>query len=226
MHTRYFTAIALFMGVLLYSCDTKKAADTKVEEETKEETYEPKEPKCTYAYVHDSTSVKWTAFKFTEKAGVGGKFDACEVKTPKESGSIEDLLTGLKFSIPVNSSNSNNEDRDKKILESFWGTLSATENITGTISKVSHSGDGGSVTIALTMNEKEQEVEGAYEIDDSGVFNLMAGVDMTAFDGLGAIAALNEVCKDLHTGADGVSKLWPTVDVMVSGYLKKDCTGQ
>lgn len=223
MRRRYLLAVTVLTGMLLYSCDNKKAAETKVEEETKEEAYEPKEPKCNYVYVHDSTSVKWTAFKFTDKAGVDGKFDACEVKTPKESGSVEDLLTGLKFSIAVNTSNSNNPDRDKKILESFWGTLSATENITGTISKVNHSGDGGTVSISLTMNENEQEVEGAYEVDDSGVFNLMVSVDMGAFDGLDAIAALNKVCGDLHTGADGVSKLWPDVDVMVSGYLRKDC---
>ncbi|MFT5582308.1 MAG: hypothetical protein ACI9G9_001573 [Psychromonas sp.] len=37
------------------------------------------------------------------------------------------------------------------------------------------------------------------------------------------MAALNTICKDLHTGDDGVSKLWSEVDLNFSTVLQTDC---
>jgi len=46
---------------------------------------------------------------------------------------------------------------------------------------------------------------------------------MADFEGLDAIASLNEACSALHTSEDGESKLWPDVDIVVSTVLKKEC---
>jgi len=179
---------------------------------------------CTYTYVDDSTKVSFTAYKYESKAGVGGSFKEQDVFTLKESGSVSDLLTGLEFRIPVSSSWTNNDDRDKKILEHFWGEFEKTEYITGEIVSVKGNDSKGKVSIKLIINAKENEVKGRYEVAESGHITLSTEVDMTDFDGLDAIAALNKVCEDLHREApEQESKLWPNVSVSVKGYLKKNC---
>ena len=37
-----------------------------------------------------------------------------------------------------------------------------------------------------------------------------------------AIEALNIVCKDLHSGDDGISKTWSEVKIEVATYLKHE----
>lgn len=178
---------------------------------------------CTYTYVHDSTTVHWTAFKFTSRAGVDGKFDSCAVTPAKAKGKVKAIMQGLTFTIPVKESNSNNEDRDMKILENFWGTMQKTQNITGTITSVEGDAQQGKAKVDLVMNGQTQQVEANYQVMDDGHFELTTNVNTSNFGGEPAIAALNEVCKKLHTGEDGKSKLWPDVDVKVAGYFAKDC---
>lgn len=48
-------------------------------------------------------------------------------------------------------------------------------------------------------------------------------VDVVTLGLQSGLGKLNAECNDLHKGSDGVSKLWPTVDVKVVSTLKKIC---
>ena len=62
----------------------------------------------------------------------------------------------------------------------------------------------------IKMNGVTEKVDFTYTIEGN-VFNLKGTMDVTKWNGSAAIASLNEICKDLHKGADGVSKTWNEV---------------
>ncbi|KXX67255.1 YceI family protein [Flammeovirga sp. SJP92] len=168
-----------------------------------------------YTYDPNGTVVSFTAFKTTDKVGVGGKFLKFDV-TPKteEVSNAMDILPGLTFSIPVNSIETNDVGRNGKIVEHFFGTLLNNETIKGEVKSVSN----GKATVSITMNDVTKDVELVAKADKNVVV-LKGSIDMATWDGLGAIDALNKVCYDLHKGADGQSKLWSDVELFVKAKL-------
>ena len=177
---------------------------------------------CNYSYNAESVTASWTEFKFTEKAGVGGKFDSVIVSTSGSVDSPEKMLGELKFEIPISSTNTNNPDRDMKIIEYFFGTLSNTEMISGNIVSAKGNNEEGTAMVNLSMNDKTFQQEVNYKIEGAQV-SLMGTIDVGNWNGNDAIAALNKVCDDLHKGEDGISKLWPTVDISIVALLDKSC---
>ena len=177
---------------------------------------------CNYSYNAESVTASWTAFKFTEKAGVGGKFDSVIVSTSGSVDSPEKMLGELKFEIPISSTNTNNPDRDMKIIEYFFGTLSNTEMISGNIVSAKGNNEEGTAMVNLSMNDKTFQQEVNYKIEGAQV-SLMGTIDVGNWNGNDAIAALNKVRDDLHKGEDGISKLWPTVDISIVALLDKSC---
>ncbi len=177
---------------------------------------------CSYSYDANAVTAAWTAFKFTEKAGVGGQFDSVVVSTAGSVDTPEKILGGLSFEIPISSVNTKNPDRDKKIMESFFGTMANTGSITGSIVGMKGNGEAGTAQVKLTMNDSTYQQELKYAIEGTKV-SLTGTIDVVNWDGMSAIDALNKVCEELHKGEDGVSKLWPTVDINISAVLSKDC---
>ena len=74
----------------------------------------------------EATSVKWTAYKTTEKKGVNGVFTVLNFEN-KEGTTAQEALNNLSFSIPVSSLFSKDETRDVKLKESFFGAMLDTE---------------------------------------------------------------------------------------------------
>ena len=72
------------------------------------------------------------------------------------------------------------------------------------------------------MNGKAVDVIGTYTLEGE-TFSFSATIDVAQWDGMGGIDALNEICRELHTGADGKSKLWSEVDLSFTTSLKKEC---
>ncbi|WP_020528063.1 YceI family protein [Flexithrix dorotheae] len=217
---KFNLTLFIFSFILfLISCD-KKASDNEGGDESQSETTSP--VSCTYSYLKDSTTVEWTAFKLTEKVGVGGKFDEFKVLSAKESGSPKELLNGLEFSIETGSVNTENPIRDQKIVESFFGTLTNTGMITGKVAALEGDDNSGKATVNLTLNEIEKVVELAYAVKGEQVY-LEGEINVGDWDGMAAIDALNKVCLAGHTGTDGVSKLWPDVELNISSKLVKNC---
>ncbi len=204
-------ALAFLSAAILVSCGTE------TKEENTENTKAVKET-CSFSYVADSTILKWTAYKFTKRAGVGGTFDHIAVNNTNSAENPIEVLVGADFSIHTPSVNSGNVERDPKLVVHFFNKLINTETITGKIVSVNE----GEAVVTITMNDKSVDVVGKVAIDGNKV-TLTTSVDMGDFDGLDAVGSLNEVCSAKHTDEDGESKLWPDVDIVVSTVLKKEC---
>jgi hypothetical protein len=58
---------------------------------------------------------------------------------------------------------------------------------------------------------------------EGDTFTFESSIDVSSWNALGGIDALNEVCEDLHKGDDGVSKLWSEVSLKLSTTLNNDC---
>lgn len=205
----------IITSLLLFSCDDKN--------NVKNTQNENSEPICFYEYTKASTAVvSWTAFKTTEKVGVGGTFNQVMVKAGEKSTKITDVLNGINFTIMTESTFTKNEDRDKKIIESFFGAMDATDLIIGQVKSAKGNNESGTCTFYLTLNNIEKEVTLDYKVNDNKV-NLTGEIDLANWNGDAAIASLNKVCEDLHKGADGVSKLWSVIDLNIEATLSKNC---
>jgi hypothetical protein len=118
------------------------------------------------------------------------------------------------MTIPIASINSNNVIRDPKLKANFF-KIFHTEFITAKILNA-NSGKGA---MELTMNEISHELDFDYFIRNDTLF-LNTSLDLLQWDGREAMDSLNLVCYDLHKGADGISKLWPDVDMALQVPLQ------
>lgn len=208
----------LVSAVLLIGC----ASETQTEEKTDGKTVRMALETCAYSLNSSNVQVKWTAFKFTNKTGVGGVFDSVKVESRKDLEYPNMVFSDMSFEILVNSINSNNPERDKKIQDYFFGALSPSSTIKGKIISASGGEREGSILVSLTLNEKTNEIGMKYFVDGQTV-TINGSIDVGMWDAMSGINALNSVCKDLHTGEDGESVLWPNVDIEVTATLDKIC---
>ena len=199
------------LSVFAISCgeNTDEHSDDKVEEKVEV---------CTYAYNPGSTTIGWTAFKFTEKKGVSGVFDQVDVLIANNSEDMLQTLSGASFTIPVSSINSENPERDLKLQNSFFGTMEATEIISGLVKSI----DNENATVEISMNGISKDYNGTVVVEGEKV-NFTTTINMVDFEAQSSVDSLNIVCGDLHTGEDGISKLWSEVDINVETTLVKEC---
>jgi polyisoprenoid-binding protein YceI len=175
-------------------------------------------PACTYTADVAAVTVGWKAFKFTEKTGVGGGFSAVTVAGAKGAPAAHSALDGLSFQIATTAVDTKNPDRDKKIVEQFFGTMKETAALKGSLAVTGP--DAGSLTV--TMNGATHPVPVKLAVEGE-TLKLSGALDLTTWGAGPSIDALNKVCEDLHKGADGVTKLWPDVEISAVVPLKKDC---
>lgn len=208
--TKLFKGIVyLSLGIVIFSCHNSEKNKTKsTVDQTSNEMY---------LYVIDTTGiyVGWTAYKFTNKVGVPGTFDKISFSNKNASGSIENLLNRSQLSIQTASVNSNNTIRDPKIDTFFFKTFNTPE-IRGTILSAKE-GEG---IVKLSMNRTNYERPFTYSMDNDTI-QLFTNLDLSYWNGKEAIKSLNTECYDLHKGADGISKLWPDVDVIIKLPVRK-----
>lgn len=164
----------------------------------------------------EGTSVKWTAYKTTEKVPVGGQFNI--LKFDEKSGTTpEEALNNLSFSIPISGLYTNNDARDLKLKTSFFGEMLDPDFLKGTIKY-----NNGVYVASITMNGVTKDLPLDVKITDERRVTLSGTMDIKNWDALGALSALNKVCFDLHKGADGISKTWEDVAIEVSTFLRKN----
>lgn len=180
---------------------------------------------CNYSYDHTSTKFGWKAFKFTEKIGVGGSFDKIEVVGTTAGNSLEKVLKGIKFTIDPNTVNSGNNDRDAKIKSAFFYPLKKNGKIEGKVVSVELNSDktSGKGAIELKFNGVTKKLDVNFTIQEGNRLEANSKLELGDFKALSAVDALNLVCKDLHKGKDGVTKLWSEVELTISTQLKADC---
>ena len=166
-----------------------------------------------YIYTLGDVTIKWTAFKHSAKAQVGGKFKSSEVKGFTESTNLSTAISGVTFKIPVASTSTNDKVRDYKIVNSFFNTMVDTDYISGRILSID---DNGSGKLVINMNGQEVEKQYKWEMDQtSKEIYLKTSIDVLNWGAQSSLDALNEVCLEQHTGPDGKNVLWPNVDITV-----------
>lgn len=206
----YFLTILFASSLIISSCGNDTA---KTQEEVA----------CFYEYEKtNAVSLKWTAYKTSEKVAVGGSFNDVLITGGEKSTKLAEVLNTIKFTILTNSTNTTNPDRDDKIVNSFFGAMMGTDIIMGQVSGVEGDNEKGKCSFFVTMNEIEKEVVLDYTVTDN-VVKLVGELDLNNWNANEAIASLNKVCEDLHKGADGVSVLWPNVGLDIEVALSKRC---
>jgi polyisoprenoid-binding protein YceI len=168
-------------------------------------------PQISYTLDQSTSKVGWTAYKTTDKAPVKGEFKKIIISNPKSSENASELLDGVEFSIPVSSIFSNNEERDGKLQKFFFGIMDQTELLSGKITLKNES--TGSLTVKMNAMSKSLPIN--YTFKDNK-FTFSGTMNLDEWGGQAAIASINEACKDLHKGADGVSKTWSDVEINAS----------
>lgn len=196
--------------LILWSCSGNSSEEKPVEEETA--------VSCFYKYNPGSTTLEWESYKFTEKKGVKGTFKDMTVEGTLESDDPVALLSSLSIKINTGSVETQDEGRNAKIVEHFFGTIKTPE-ITG---KVKSLGEDGKATFSFVMGGMTKDVVGDYTWENN-VFTYDAVIDVANWNATIGIDALNKICKDLHTGTDGKSKLWSEVRIAFSTTLTSDC---
>ena len=138
----------------------------------------------------------------------------------KSSAIIFGAAATAQFDIYAASVNSNNPERDMKISNSFFGTMANTESISG---KVVSLNDDGSGAILLTMNGVEKEITLEWKETSENRLKLSTAINVNDWNAKPSLDSLNGVCTAVHTGKDGVSVLWPDVEIEVFADFTTDC---
>lgn len=209
----FFFAASLF---LLSACNNG-GNTTQNEAETLESS--ELQNNCSYTFDSENTKLTWTAYKFTEKVGVSGTFNSYTIGQTNEAEDLASVFSNAEFEIFTESINSNDEGRDYKIKQYFFGSLASSEVLKGKLISLN---DDGTASILLRMNEVEKEVDAQYTIEENTI-TLSAVLDVENFNAASGIKALNQVCDELHKGSDGISKLWPEVKIEITSTVKKNC---
>lgn len=173
---------------------------------------------CRSMVVDSSIVLTWTAFKTTERIGVSGTFDTMQINGLNKAKSVSDILKNASFEIPVSSVNSLNPDRDSKIFVHFFSNMINTGLLTGHVLSINDE----SCRVGLVMNNVRDTLNFDIQASEGNVI-LSSKLDLAKWNALSSVDSLNEVCYDLHKGADGVSKLWPDVKLEIRANLVPDC---
>jgi len=199
-------------------------AYTNCKDVKKEKEAQPEEVQATtsgeFSLVKDSTQVSFTSYKTTEKIPVGGKFTKIDITNSNSGDTVFEVLNGSTFSIPISSlfTNDATGTRDPKILQFFFGVMTNTEFITG----VFHVSDNDKYTIDVTMNGETSSIPLTSEMVSDTEYLFKGTMDLQNWKALDAVSSLNEACKVLHTGPDGVTKTWSEVAVQAKVLLARN----
>lgn len=187
------------------------------EEVKKEESKPPVTVAKTFAYSLKTAANKigFTAYKTTDKVPVKGMFKKIEITKLGEGNTIKEAINGAEFRVPVGNIETNDSSRNLKIVTFFFSVMENTKNLTGKLMI----NDDNNGALAFKMNGISEVLPFTYTIVDK-VFTMKAVMNVDKWNGQAAIASLNEACKDLHKGADGVSKTWSDVDIEVTSTFK------
>ncbi|PCH77400.1 MAG: hypothetical protein COB98_03445 [Flavobacteriaceae bacterium] len=202
MKNYYLLSVTLLFVLTISSCKDGKKEEKQVKETTM------------YVVNEKTTSIKWTAYKTSEKLPVKGEFRVVEFTKSAPASNIKDALNNLEFSIPVSSLFTNNEGRDIKLKNSFFGAMIETSVIKGKISMETET----SGKVHLTLNGITHELPITYVLDGQ-MATMEATMDLDNWQAQAAVAALNAVCKGEHTGPDGITKTWSEVKINIATYI-------
>ncbi len=209
-------SLILLLAFLAFSCKSQKSAQKSSSEAAGATT--------AYSVQKGQTTIKWTAYKKTDKTPVHGTFKADGADAPalvKKSAPAATALgavNGLEFNVPVMEIFSGNEERDNILRKFFFGLMKNTVQLSGTVHVDATDNSKGSVD--LNMNGEQHSFPVTFSVKGDTV-NLKGTMDMNNWHIVAAMKSLNDHCKLQHTGADGKSITWSVVDLDVRTVLAK-----
>jgi len=174
-----------------------------------------KEP-AQFSIEQKTITVKWTGYKTTDKIAVNGQFKEISISNSNSGATAFEALNGAKFSIPISSLFSNNDERDGKLKQLFFGVMEATLSLTGTLN-LKNDGTGD---IDLLMNGVQQKIPVTY-IASGQLVEINGTMNLDDWNAQPALASLAKSCFEQHKGPDGESKTWNEVTVGAAVYLSK-----
>ena len=194
-------SLLMFVAFSFSSCKSEKKADY-----TKGSTVETKKSIAAFSLAKATNEINFTAYKTTDKVAVGGQFKKVDITSGGEGNSVKEAVNNAEFSIPVSSIFTKDTSRDFKVKKFFFGIMDHTKLLSGKLVI-----ENDSIGYAnIKMNGITEKVSFLYTID-ANTFSMKATMDITKWNAVEALNSLNLACKDLHKGADGVSKTWSEV---------------
>jgi len=207
----------LLCSFIVISCNTGQEKNIKVDDNKE---LEAKANECIYSFSDSTIKLFWAGYKTTDKLKVLGSFQ--EIKTnhsDQKFSSIDELVNGITFSINSKSSESGDPIRDANLRDYFFNYLTDNFQINGRVSEYNDA--------FITANFDVLGVDRQVKFTHSIVNNVLKLRTLISLDDLGAYKAYNSIsakCYDLHKGADGISKTWDEVNVLIDvPLLTEDC---
>ncbi|MGI9532692.1 YceI family protein [Lutimonas sp.] len=162
----------------------------------------------TYMVDAANSSVQWTGYKTTDKVPVKGTFKEINITESKPAATATSSLEGLTFEIPVSSIYSKDSIRDGKLKKFFFAIMENTLSLKGSFSIK----DESHGNVAISMNGLTKDLPFTYEMSKDTII-INGKMDLNNWGAEEALGSLHEVCLELHTGADGISKTWDEVGI-------------
>lgn len=160
----------------------------------------------------EEITIGFGAFKTTDKVRVGGEFKEFAITNVNTDVDGVEKYENAEIAIDVSSLSTGNPDRDAKLQEFFFGMTSSTESIEGKVKALNV--EEGTSIIEITFNGVTAELPFTIT-NEEGKTTFNGVLELSSFDATKALESINEACKALHTGADGVSKTWDDVDLVI-----------
>jgi hypothetical protein len=198
-------SILFIAAVSMYSCKSDKKTDA-----TKEAPIVAKKT-APFSLEKAKNEINFVAYKTTDKVPVGGQFKKVDIVSGGAGNSIKEAINNTEFSIPVSSIFTKDTSRDYKIKKFFFGIMDHTKLLSGKLILT----DDTTGVAEIKMNGITEKVSFTYTIVGT-VFNMEGTMDITKWNASTALASLNTACKDLHKGADGISKTWSEVALNIT----------
>ncbi|MGB0891191.1 MAG: YceI family protein [Flavobacteriaceae bacterium] len=205
----FFIAITLVFAFVSCKSEAKKA-DYSSKSKSKTTKTE-----AAYSLKNANHTINWVAYKTTDKIGVKGQFKKVNITKGGEGNSAKDAINNSEFSIPITSIFTKDTSRDFKIKKFFFGVMDKTELLSGKF-MIENDSIG---SVDLTMNGITKNLPFTYSLNGK-IFNLKATMKISDWNANDALTSLNDACKDLHKGADGVSKTWNDVSLNITSVFK------
>jgi len=204
-----YSLVICFTIAQMISCKSEAKKET---ETTKEEV---KAAKKDFVLQEATNTINWVAYKTTDKVPVKGQFQKVNITAGGEGDTAKEAINNAEFSIPVSSIFTQDSSRDFKIRKFFFGIMDKTELLSGKLVL-----ENDSIGYAdLTMNSTTKKLPFKYTLNGKE-FSLNATMNISDWQAQNALDSLNTACKDLHKGADGVSKTWDDVALNITSVFK------
>ena len=204
-----YSLVICFTIAQMISCKSEAKKET---ETTKEEV---KAAKKAFVLQDATNTINWIAYKTTDKVPVKGQFQKVNITAGGEGDTAKEAINNAEFSIPVSSIFTQDSSRDFKIRKFFFGIMDKTELLSGKLVL-----ENDSIGYAdLTMNSTTKKLPFKYTLNGKE-FSLNATMNISDWQAQNALDSLNTACKDLHKGADGVSKTWDDVALNITSVFK------